>query len=66
MSDSKAQMTHDARQQIKKVKVGSPYGHNVVGLTLSILSDAHGAEAANYLIKELKLTEKFGIRPVKT
>jgi hypothetical protein len=55
----------DAKKNIKMaIKQNGPYSHNIVSLSLNMVSKHLGAVSANSLVDEFKLDKKFGIYKV--
>lgn len=50
----------DVRFEILAVNSG-PMAHNIVGIILRMTAKKFGRGAANKLVRDLKLTEKYGI-----
>ena len=55
----------EARKGIQKaIDTNGGYSHNIVSLTLSIVSKSFGVKATNGLIEEFDLVDVYGIHPV--
>lgn len=66
--DSEPAAVKTARERIRDVleAVHRQYDHNIIGLTLAIVSQETGShKAANALISEYDLDKKFGIHPIE-
>lgn len=54
-----------AKEKIKgAIRANGPFSHNIASLVLMGVSQEHGVDKANELIKELNLTRLYGIHPV--
>lgn len=64
-AQSPEQVLADAKNKIKMaIKQNGPYSHNIVSLTLNMVSKQLGTVSANSLVDEFKLDKKFNIYKV--
>jgi hypothetical protein len=65
-TQSPEQVLADAKKKIKMaIKQNGPYSHNIVSLTLVMVSKQLGTVSANSLVDEFKLDKKFNIYKVE-
>lgn len=61
-------MSQTIEQAIDKIKgairANGPFSHNIASLVLMDVSENHGVEQANKIIRDLNLTKLYGIYPV--